>query len=222
MDGSRRQVDGSRRQLNRSRNTNPVIPTERSDEGSQTKNTAQFNKTNDKINMRNNHDSIVLIGMPGAGKSTLGILLAKELGLDFVDTDIAIQVREGRTLQEILDGSDYLHLREIEEQVLLSQDIAGKVVATGGSAVYSEPGMARLKHNATVVFLDVPLRELRQRIGNFDSRGIARKPNQSLESLFEERCALYKKYGDIRVDCDQQSLQQTLDSVLQQLSEYRV
>ena len=201
---------------------NPVIPTARSDEGSQTKNTAQSNTTNDKINMRNNHDSIVLIGMPGAGKSTLGILLAKELGLDFVDTDIAIQVREGRTLQEILDGSDYLHLREIEEQVLLSQDIAGKVVATGGSAVYSEPGMARLKHNATVVFLDVPLRELRQRIGDFDSRGIARKPNQSLESLFEERCALYKKYGDIRVDCDQQSLQQTLDSVLQQLSEYRV
>jgi len=77
--------------------------------------------------------------------------------------------------------------------------------------------MARLKHNATVVFLDVPLRELRQRIGNFDSRGIARKPNQGLESLFEERCALYKKYGDIRVDCDQQSLQQSLDSVLQQL-----
>lgn len=167
--------------------------------------------------MNPNLHSIVLIGMPGAGKSTLGILLAKELGLDFVDTDIAIQVREGRTLQEIIDDSDYLHLREIEEQVLLTEDITGKVVATGGSAVYSKAGMARLKQSATVVFLDVPLKELRNRIGNFDARGIARKPNQSLESLFDERCALYKEYGDIRVNCDQQSLQQSLDSVLQQL-----
>ena len=167
--------------------------------------------------MNTDHNSIVLIGMPGAGKSTLGILLAKELGLDFVDTDIAIQVREGRTLQEILDSSDYLHLREIEEQILLSEDITGKVVATGGSAVYSEAGMARLKETATVIFLDVPLQELRKRIVNFDSRGIARKPNQSLESLFDERCALYRKYGDIKINCDQQSLQQSLDSVLQRL-----
>ena len=167
--------------------------------------------------MHNNHNGIVLIGMPGAGKSTLGILLAKQLGLDFVDTDVAIQVREGRTLQVILDQGDYLQLRKIEEQVLLSEDITGKVVATGGSAVYSEAGMARLKQSATRVFLDVPLQELRQRIGNFASRGVARKPNQSLESLFHERCALYEKYADITVDCDKQSLQQSLDSVLRQL-----
>ena len=164
--------------------------------------------------MKTKTDSVVLIGMPGAGKSTLGILLAKELGLDFVDTDVAIQVREGRTLQDILDSSDYLHLRDIEEQILLSEEIAGKVVATGGSAVYSEAGMARLKKSAIIVFLDVPLQALRQRISNFDSRGIARRPEQSLESLFEERGALYKKYADIRIDCDQKSLQQTLDLVL--------
>ena len=142
--------------------------------------------------------SIVLIGMPGAGKSTLGILLAKELGMGFVDTDVAIQVREGQTLQEILEDSDYMNLRNIEEQILLSEDIVNKVVATGGSAVYSEAGMARLKDSATVVFLDVPLEELSNRITNFDSRGIARQPDQSLESLFEERCKLYKKYADIR------------------------
>jgi len=117
-------------------------------------------------------------------------------------------------LQDILDSSDYLHLRDIEEQILLSEEIAGKVVATGGSAVYSEAGMARLKKSAIIVFLDVPLQALRQRISNFDSRGIARRPEQSLESLFEERGALYKKYADIRIDCDQKSLQQTLDLLL--------
>jgi shikimate kinase len=169
----------------------------------------------------NKSNSVVLIGMPGAGKSTVGILLAKELGLGFIDTDVAIQVREGKSLQEILDGSDYLQLREIEEQVLLSEEISGKVVATGGSAVYSAAGMARLKSAATIVFLDVPLSALRQRISNFDSRGIARKPNQSLESLFEERRALYKKYADLRIDADQQSLQQTLDSVLWQLEAFQ-
>ena len=162
-------------------------------------------------------NSIVLIGMPGAGKSTVGILLAKELGMGFVDTDVAIQVREGLTLQEILDSSDYLKLRAIEEQVLLSEKIDGKVVATGGSAVYSEIGMARLKDCATVIFLDVPLQELEKRISNFDSRGIARKPNQSFESLFEERRELYNRYADISVNCHQQSLQQTLEKTLESL-----
>jgi shikimate kinase len=170
-------------------------------------------KTNSDVN------SIVLIGMPGAGKSTLGILLAKELGMGFIDTDVAIQVRAGQTLQELLETSDYLNLRAIEEQVLLSEKIVGKVVATGGSAVYSEAGMARLKESAKVVFLDVPLQELEERISNFDSRGIARKPNQSFESLFDERRALYKKYADISVNCQQQSLQQTLEKTLESLSQ---
>ncbi len=167
--------------------------------------------------MNSKANSVVLIGMPGAGKSTLGILLAKELGMGFVDTDVAIQVREGQTLQEILDASDYLNLRAIEEQVLLTEQIAEKVVATGGSAVYSDAGMARLRENATLIFLDVPLRELEKRISNFNSRGIARKPDQSLESLYKERCKLYRKYADITVDCDQQLLEQTLQSTLQQL-----
>ena len=167
--------------------------------------------------MNSKANSVVLIGMPGAGKSTLGILLAKELGMGFVDTDVVIQVREGQTLQEILDASDYLNLRAIEEQVLLTEQIAEKVVATGGSAVYSDAGMARLRENATLIFLDVPLRELEKRISNFNSRGIARKPDQSLESLYKERCKLYRKYADITVDCDQQLLEQTLQSTLQQL-----
>ena len=125
--------------------------------------------------------------MPGAGKSTLGILLAKELGLDFIDTDVSIQVREGKTLQHISDEKGYLALRDIEEQVLLTENITGKVVSTGGSAVYSDAGMAHLKQDSVVVFLDVPLAELEQRISNFSTRGIARRPDQSFDDLFDER-----------------------------------
>jgi shikimate kinase len=155
-------------------------------------------------------DAVVLIGMPGAGKSTIGILLAKELGLDFIDTDVSIQVREGRTLQNITDQQGYLALRSIEEQVLLAEDISGKVVSTGGSAVYSEAGMAHLKQDATVVFLDVPLAELEQRISNFSTRGIARRPDQSFEDLFEERSVLYKRYADIRIDCSTLHIEEVL------------
>lgn len=146
--------------------------------------------------------SVVLVGMPGAGKSTLGVLLAKETARDFVDTDVLIQVREGKTLQDILDESDYLNLRRIEEQALLSVDLTHHVIATGGSAVYSDKGMAKLKTLGPVVFLQVELDELRRRIHNYDNRGIARRPDQSFEDLFAERDALYRRYADIVVDCN--------------------
>ncbi len=160
-------------------------------------------------------DAVVLIGMPGAGKSTIGILLAKELGLDFIDTDVSIQVREGKTLQNISDEQGYLALRNIEEQVLVTENITGKVVSTGGSAVYSEAGMAHLKQNSVVVFLDVPLTELEQRISNFSTRGIARRPNQSFADLFEERSILYRRYADICVDCSNLPIDEVLQKVLQ-------
>ena len=161
--------------------------------------------------------SIVLIGMPGAGKSTIGILLAKELGLDFIDTDISIQVRWGKTLQQITDESGYLVLRDYEEQVLLSDDIDHRVVATGGSAVYSEAGMARLKASATVIFLYVSLPVLERRVTNFNSRGIARRPEQSFEELFAERGELYQRYGDISIDCSHLSVNEALQAVLEAL-----
>ena len=163
------------------------------------------------------HKSIVLIGMPGAGKSTIGILLAKELGLDFIDTDISIQVRWGETLQQITDESGYMVLRDYEEQVLLSENIDHKVVATGGSAVYSDAGMARLKASATVIFLDVSLPALQQRVTNFDTRGIARRPEQSFEDLFAERSLLYQRYADIRIDCSNLGVNEALQAVLETL-----
>ncbi|WP_152452742.1 shikimate kinase [Microbulbifer sp. THAF38] len=161
--------------------------------------------------------SVVLIGMPGAGKSTLGVLLAKELALDFVDTDVLIQAQEGKTLQEIMAESDYLNLRAIEGEVIAAAQLPKHVVSTGGSAVYSAEGMANLREQGTVVFLECSADELRRRIHNYESRGIAKAPGQSFEELFEERQALYRKYADITLSCDGLDLQQALDQLLQKL-----
>jgi shikimate kinase len=139
--------------------------------------------------------------MPGAGKSTVGVVLAKQTSRDFVDTDVLIQTRHGRSLQDVVDNEGHMVLRRIEEEVILSMDLANHVIATGGSAVYSEAAMAHLKAAGVAVFLDVDLDTLRARIRDFDTRGIARAPAQTLEDLFEERCALYGKYADITVDC---------------------
>lgn len=164
--------------------------------------------------MQRASDNLVLIGMPGAGKSTIGVMLAKERGLDFIDTDIIIQVRQGKTLQQISDESGYMALRRCEEQILLTVEIGGKVIATGGSAVYSEAGMARLQAIATIVFLDVSLPILMERIDNFDSRGIACRPGQNFQDIFTERSALYHHYADVRIDCSGLSIDKTLKAIV--------
>lgn len=164
--------------------------------------------------MKNN---IVLIGMPGAGKSTNGLLLAKALGMDFLDTDVLIQVREGKTLQQIMDEANYLQLREIEEAVLTGIDTQRSVIATGGSAVYSTAGMKHLKSQGVIVYLDTPLNTLYQRIHDYETRGIAKQPNQSFEDLFRERSQLYKHYADVTIDCDRQTPDQVVSCILQAL-----
>ncbi|MCE2030406.1 shikimate kinase [Sessilibacter corallicola] len=162
--------------------------------------------------------SVVLVGMPGVGKSTLGVLLAKELGMEFVDTDLSIQTREGQTLQEIMDANGYLALRDVEQQVLLElKFLTPKVVATGGSAVYSELGMENMRKHGRVVYLSLSLDALRGRIHNYEERGIARAPGQSFESLMEERVELYSKYADITIDCEQKTPQQCLQLMLDAL-----
>lgn len=150
--------------------------------------------------MKPTHCNIVLIGMPGAGKSTVGVILAKRTARDFVDTDLLIQKTEKRSLQEILDADGYLGLRRIEERVLLSMELCGHVIATGGSAVYSDAAMDHLRRVGIVVFLDVDLDAIKSRVTDFDSRGIAKRADQSFEALFEERRVLYRKYADITID----------------------
>jgi len=157
--------------------------------------------------------NVVLIGMPGAGKSTVGILLAKELGLDFVDTDVLIQVQQNKTLQEILEEHGYKELRSIEEQAILKLGPGARVVATGGSAIYGERAMGFLGVSSIVVFIDVSLAMLRSRIHNYDSRGVARRPEQSFEDLFKERMWLYRKYANIIVSGDKKTPSEIVDAI---------
>jgi len=163
--------------------------------------------------------NLILIGMPGAGKSTIGILLAKELAKNFIDTDILIQLREEKTLQEILQEQGYQRLRDIEEDILLSVNCTNHVIATGGSAAYSDAGMKHLNSFGPIVFLDVPFDSLMQRIHNFDSRGIAGRPGQSFAELFAERRPLYQRYANITVDWGDKSPEQILEEIIYRTAE---
>lgn len=165
--------------------------------------------------------NIVLIGMPGSGKSTVGVLLAKRLGLGFIDTDLLIQQEAGRTLQDIVDVDGYQALRRIEQQVLLKLDVHRQVISTGGSAVYSERAMHHLKKTAVVVFLDIPLRTVLERIGDYSARGISRRPDQSLEELFSERLGLYSRFADVVVDCVGKNQEEVCDAVSAALAKVR-
>lgn len=163
--------------------------------------------------------SLILIGMPGAGKSTIGLLLAKALARDFVDTDLLIQLREGKTLQDIVDNHGYLHLRAIEEQVLLQAHYPNHVIATGGSAVYSDASMHHLRQFGQVIYLDVLLEDLQGRIKDLDTRGLARRPDQSLTELFNERRTLYEKYADIHIECKNKSPERIIEEIIYQEGE---
>lgn len=144
--------------------------------------------------------NISLIGMPGAGKTTAGRLLATHLSLQFIDTDDLICRQTGRQLQDIVDNEGAMILREIEEQVILTLDVQNSVIATGGSAVYSSAAMQHLATLSHIVYLYVPYDIIETRINNLDTRGLARQPDQSLYDLYIERAALYERYEEFTVD----------------------
>jgi shikimate kinase len=151
-------------------------------------------------NAQTHYSTISLIGMPGVGKSTVGVILAKLLGLEFSDTDLAIQAREGQTLQEIVDAHGHLHLRDIEEQVLLEVETAQRVLATGGSVVYSERIMQRLSAAGPVVYLRADVETLKRRVAANPMRGIASDGAQTFEDIYAERTPLYERYATHTVD----------------------
>jgi shikimate kinase len=150
--------------------------------------------------MTRHPSNIILIGMPGSGKSTVGVILAKQLSRGFIDTDLLIQTEQGRSLQSIIDTDGYMALREIEERILLGLRCSNQVIATGGSAAYSTSAMTHLKRNGIVVYLQADLETLNKRVKDFSERGLAKCPDQTLEDLFRERYSLYTAYADITID----------------------
>lgn len=162
--------------------------------------------------------NITLIGMPGAGKSTTGIILAKNLGLGFLDTDILIQINRQKPLQQIMDERGHIYLREIEEDEVLKINIENNIIATGGSVAYSERAMNHLRSISHVVFLDVSYDELNRRINNFATRGIAKAPEQSFEELFEERQVLYRKYADLVISAEHSTQDETAQIIAESIS----
>ena len=146
-------------------------------------------------------NNIILIGMAGCGKSTVGVLLAKALGMGFLDTDLVIQRREGKKLQEIINGDGLEYFKRAEDAALLSVETDNTVIATGGSAVYYDDAMKHLKAGGRCVWLALPFDVIERRIRNIKTRGIAIAPGKTLRDVFEERQPLYERYADIRVDC---------------------
>lgn len=162
--------------------------------------------------------NITLIGMPGAGKSTVGIILAKMMNLGFIDTDILIQINQQKTLQQIVDISGHMKLRQIEEREICKVNIHNHVIATGGSAAYSGKAMLHLAKNSIIIFLEVDYDELLNRIKNFESRGIAKSKGQTFRELFDERQALYNRYADIIIDSSHINQEEVAELIKSRLS----
>ncbi len=163
--------------------------------------------------------NITLIGMPGAGKSTTGVILAKYLSFDFIDTDVLIQTNQQKTLQDIIDETDYLNIRKIEEDEILKLNIENCVIATGGSAVYSEKAMTYLKNMSTSIFLKVSYDVACRRIKDFEQRGIAKPKTQTFIDLYRERQLLYEKYAQLTIDCDNLDQESIAQDILKKIKE---
>lgn len=157
--------------------------------------------------------NVILIGMPGAGKSTIGVLLAKALGMGFVDTDLVIQEGQGALLGELLEKKGVGGFLEIEEGVLASLSVENCVVATGGSAVYSEKGMRALKEKGICVYLSLAEKELLKRIRNIKARGVVLPQGKSFGEVYKERLPLYEKYADATVVCDGKDIEEIVEEI---------
>ena len=147
-------------------------------------------------------ENIILIGMPGCGKSTVGVVLAKALGMDFLDSDLLIQRREGKRLAQIIEEVGDEGFRAIENEVNAAIDAQGCVIATGGSVIYGREAMAHLRAIGTVVYLQLSYEQVEERLGDLHARGVTVKPGQTLRDLYNERCPLYERYAHVILPCD--------------------
>ena len=163
--------------------------------------------------MQANSGNIILIGMPGSGKSTCGVVAAKLLLKNFFDTDLLIQNREGQRLQQIIDEKGLDYFARAEEEAVLSLDIAGTVIATGGSVVYSPAAMDHLRRMGKVIYLHLEYETMCRRIQNLDSRGVVLQAGYTLQDMYKERLPLYRRYADAVIKCDNNTVEQTAQQI---------
>ena len=162
--------------------------------------------------------NIVLVGMPGCGKSTVGVILAKTLGLSFTDTDLLICAKEEDTLQNIIEEKGLSYFEAVENEVGETLKVKNTVVATGGSMIMYEKAMAHLKKIATVVYINVSLSELKRRLVNIKTRGITFGEGETLDDIFDIRTPLYQKYADITVNADDFTIEETVTKLTEMLN----
>src|SRR5665647_602636 len=166
--------------------------------------------------------NIVLIGMPGAGKSTMGVILAKTLGRNFIDTDIVAQETTGRLLQEIIDDEGTAAFLKTEEKTILSLQCHNAVIATGGSVVFSAKAMDYLKKDGVVIYLDISFEEMVRRLNNITTRGIVLVAGQGLSDMYDQRVPLYEKYADITIDCSDGDFEHCIRNVINGLCKFGI
>ena len=161
--------------------------------------------------------SVILIGMPSSGKSTLGVLLARELGYRFIDSDILIQESEGKLLHEIIKEKGIEGFMETEDRVNSQIKDKKSVIATGGSVIYCKNAMEHLRELGKVIYLKISFEEMRRRLGDYSHRGVIMRHGNALEDMYAERAPLYEKYADITVDVDTTDLARSLDELCRAL-----
>lgn len=161
--------------------------------------------------------NITLIGMPGAGKSTIGVILAKSLLMDFQDTDLTIQKKTGKSLCQLLEEKGTESFLQLENDIICNEKFNNTVIATGGSAVFGEEAMKKLCNESTVIFLDVCVRELEKRLSNIKTRGVAMKKGTTVSELYEERLPYYRKYADITLDCTGLTAEECVDALVEKI-----
>lgn len=164
--------------------------------------------------------NIVLIGMPGVGKSTIGVILAKILGYEFIDADLVIQQTEGMLLKDIIAKKGVEGFIQVENDINKTITPKKAIIATGGSAVYGKEAMEHFKEIATVIYLELELPALKRRLGNLKNRGVVLKDGQTLTDLYNERVPLYKKYADIVVNEHKSTIENTVSKIVKKLEEY--
>ena len=159
--------------------------------------------------------NIVLIGMPGVGKSTVGVILAKVLGYQFVDSELIIQKEEAKLLKEIIAEVGTEGFIEVENRVNASLAVTKSIIATGGSVVYGKEAMEHLREIGTIVYLSLPFEEIDKRLSDIKGRGVVLREGQTLRDLFEERKVLYEQYADIQIDETGLNVEETINAILE-------